>query len=401
MISKKQFPIFENNFDLIYLDNAATTQKPKKVIDRMNYFYTNENSNINRGLYSLSENASRNYDLVRKKVAKFINADHNEIVFTKGTTESINLLAYTIDSLVWEKKNGGKNEIVLTEMEHHSNIVPWMQLEKAFGFKIKIIPIKKDLSLDYEVAKKIINKNTAIVSLTFVSNTLGTINDVKKFINLSKKNGALTIIDATQATAHIKVDVKKIGCDFLVFSSHKMFGPLGVGVLYGKYDLLLKLRPFNFGGDMVNLVNFDEVIFQDPPNKFEAGTPNISGVIGFGEAIGFIEEIGINKIYKYELNLRKYTYKKLKSIKGITFYNPKNAIGIISFNLRNIPSHDVASILNDYNIAVRAGQHCTMPLMNKLNISGTVRISLSIYNDKKDIDSLIIALKKCQEIFSK
>ena len=399
---KNLFPIFEKNPALVYLDSAATTQKPKIVIDKEKEFYKNKNSNIHRGLYKLSEEATQEYEGARKIIAKFINASQNEIIFTKGTTESLNLLAYTIDSLTWENKNKGKNEILLTEMEHHSNLVPWQQLEKAFGYKLKFIPIKKDLTLDYNQAKKLINKNTAIVSISMISNALGTQNDVKSLIKLAKKHKAITIVDAAQAIAHKKINVKELDCDFLAFSGHKTFAPFGIGVLYGKYKLLDKMRPFHFGGDMIESVSFNSSTFQNPPIKFEAGTQNIAGAIALGEAISFINKIGIKNIENYESNLTKYTYNKLKTIKGITIYKPKNSQNIISFNLNEIHCHDVAQILSDkFNICIRAGHHCAMPLMTKLKIAGTCRISISIYNTKEDINKLISSLIKVKEVFEK
>lgn len=399
---KNLFPIFEKNPALVYLDSAATTQKPKIVIDKEKEFYKNKNSNIHRGLYKLSEEATQEYEGARKIIAKFINASQNEIIFTKGTTESLNLLAYTIDSLTWENKNKGKNEILLTEMEHHSNLVPWQQLEKAFGYKLKFIPIKKDLTLDYNQAKKLINKNTAIVSISMISNALGTQNDVKSLIKLAKKHKAITIVDAAQAIAHKKINVKELDCDFLAFSGHKTFAPFGIGVLYGKYKLLDKMRPFHFGGDMIESVSFNSSTFQNPPIKFEAGTQNIAGAIALGEAISFINKIGIKNIENYESKLTDYTYNKLKTIKGITIYKPKNSQNIISFNLNGIHCHDVAQILSDkFNICIRAGHHCAMPLMTKLKIAGTCRISISIYNTKEDINKLISSLIKVKEVFEK
>ncbi|PIN95629.1 cysteine desulfurase CsdA [Candidatus Pacearchaeota archaeon CG10_big_fil_rev_8_21_14_0_10_31_9] len=399
---KKHFPIFENNPNLVYLDSAATTQKPKVIINKEKEFYEKENSNIHRGLYKLSEHATQEYEKVRKIIANFIGANHNEIIFTKGATESLNLLAYTIDSLAWENKKKGKNEIVLTELEHHSNLVPWQQLEKAFGYKLRFIPIKTDLTLDYNLARKVIGKNTAVVSISLVSNALGTQNDAKSVIKLAKKYKAITIIDAAQGIAHKKINVKDLECDFLTFSGHKAFAPFGIGVLYGKYNLLEKMRPFHFGGGMIESVNFHSSSFQNPPHKFEAGTPNISGAIILGEAINFINKIGLKNIEKYESSLVNYTYNKLKTIKGITIYKPANSQSIISFNLKDIHCHDVAQILSDkFNICIRAGHHCAMPLMSKLRVQGTCRISLSIYNTKEDIDKLIIGLNKVKEVFGK
>lgn len=401
MSYKKHFPIFAENKNLVYLDSAATTQKPKIVIEALNKFYAKQNANIHRGLYQLSENATEEYEKARKIVAKFIGANEKEIIFTKGTTESINMLVYTIDSLIQNNKSKGKNEIVLTELEHHSNLVPWQQLEKAFGYKLKFIPIKKDLTLDYNAARKIINKNTAIVSISMVSNALGTQNDIKSIIKLARKHNAIIIIDAAQGIAHKKIDVKNLDCDFLAFSGHKAFAPFGIGVLYGKYALLNKLRPFHFGGDMIESVTLNNATFQLPPHKFEAGTQNISGAICLREAINFINKIGMKNIEEHESMLTDYAYNKLKTTKGITIYKPKNSSNIISFNLQGIHCHDVAQILGDENICIRAGHHCCMPLMKKLNVAGTCRISLSIYNDKNDIDMLIKGLSKVKEVFKR
>lgn len=397
MTNKKDFPIFEKNRNLVYLDSAATSQKPRIVIESLKNFYENENANIHRGIYDLSELATRKYEESRKKIAEFINSEEKEIIFTKNTTESLNLLAYTIKNLVKE----GKDEILLTEMEHHSNLVPWQQLADREKMKLKFIPITGNYELDYKEAERLINNKTILISLTHVSNVFGTINDIKKIINFAKKNQALTIIDAAQSIAHKKIDVKYLGCDFLVFSSHKMFGPFGVGVLYGKKELLEKFSPFLFGGGMIDSVSYEKSTFKEIPGKFEAGTQNISGVIALKEAINYIEEIGLNKIEKHEKNILKYALDELNKLEGIEIYNPgvQNSSSIVSFNLKNIHPHDVASILNDDNIAIRAGHHCCMPLMKKFGIPGTCRISFSIYNDKEDIDKLIGSLKKVQEIF--
>lgn len=394
---KKDFPIFEKNKKLIYLDSASTSQKPKNVIEAIKNFYENENANIHRGIYNLSENATEKYNSSRKKTAEFINANEKEIIFTKNTTESINLLAKNIKPIL--KK--GKNEIVLTEMEHHSNLVPWQKFVEENDFKLKFIPINSNYELNYNEAEKLINEKTALVSLTHISNVFGTINDVKKIINLAKEKNALTIIDVAQSIAHTKIDVKDLDCDFLAFSSHKMFASLGLGVLYGKEKYLVNMEPLFYGGGMVDLVSYEKSTFREHPEKFEAGTQNISGVIALEESINYINKIGFENIKKYENNLLKYALEKLKTLKEIIIYNPgkEKSSSIISFNLKNIHPHDTASILNENNIAIRAGHHCCMPLMKKLNISGTCRISLSIYNNEWDIDKLVDALKKVQEIF--
>lgn len=396
---KPQFPIFKNK-KLIYLDSAATSQKPEVVINRIKQFYEKENANIHRGVYDLSEKATQEYENARKTIAKFINASEKEIIFTRSTTESINLLASTLKAII----SSERDEIVLSEMEHHSNIVPWQRVAKRFNMKLKFIKINQNFELDYEDAKQKITSKTAIVSVTNISNVTGTINNIELIANIAKSNGALSIIDAAQSIAHKKIDVKKINCDFLVFSGHKMYGPLGIGILYGKYELLKKLPPYNLGGDMIKQVSFESSTFQEPPQKFEAGTQNIGGAIALGEAVKFMEKTNLHKIERYESELKDYAIFQLKSLNNIIIYAPKNKSNhsnIISFNLKEIHAHDVASILNDYQICIRGGHHCCMPLMNKLGISGTARISLAIYNTKSDIDKLITAIKKCQEVFNK
>lgn len=394
---KKDFPIFKNNKRLVYLDSAATSQRPRKVIEAINDFYKKDNANVGRGLYTLSEKAMERYNAARKTIAKFINADEKEIVFTRNTTESLNLLSYTLPSIL--KK--GKDEIVLTEMEHHSNLVPWQQLAKENRMKLKFIKMKPDYTLDYEDARKKITKRTAIISVTHISNVLGTINDIEKLVELGKKRGAITIIDAAQSIQHLKIDVKKIGCDFLAFSSHKMLGPTGIGILYGKKELLEKLSPFNFGGGMIKKVTWKDADWEEPPEKFEAGTPNVAGAVGLAEAINYLEKIGVKNIAEWDKKLKNYALEKLKEIPGIKIYNHREnkSVGIISFNLKAIHPHDVAELLNEKRIAIRAGHCCTMPLMKKLGISGVSRVSFSIYNTFEDIDLLVETLKKIQEKF--
>ncbi len=395
---KKDFPIFRNNKRLVYLDSAATSQRPKKVIEAISNFYKKENANVGRGLYTLSEKAMERYNAARKTIAKFINAEEKEIIFTRNTTESLNLLAYTIPSLL--KK--GMDEIVLTEMEHHSNLVPWQQLAERNRMKLKFIKMKPDYTLDYEDAKKKITKRTAIVSVTHVSNVLGTINDIEKLVELGKNKGAITMIDAAQSIQHLRIDVKKIGCDFLAFSSHKMLGPTGIGILYGKKELLEKLSPFNFGGGMIKKVTWKDSDWEEPPEKFEAGTQNIGEAIGLAESIRYIEKIGIRNIAEWDSKLKNYALEKLKEIPGIKIYNhgKNKSVGIISFSLKGIHPHDVAELLNEKRIAIRAGHCCTMPLMKKLGISGVSRASFSIYNTFEDIDLLVETLKKIQEKFA-
>lgn len=398
---KRDFPIFKNNKGLIYLDNAATTQKPQKVINSVKGFYEGYNSNIHRSIYGLSEKATKRYMLAHKVVAKLINAEKDEIIFTRSSTESLNFLSYTISSIIKNKKK--RNEIVLTEMEHHSNIIPWQQMAKRNNMKLKFIKIKSDFTLDLEDAKKKITNKTAILSMVHVSNTLGTINPVKKIVELANSKGALTIIDAAQSIPRINVDVKKINCDFLVFSGHKILAPTGIGVLYGKKDLLLKLKPFNFGGGMIESVSLKTSKWNDLPMKFEAGTPNISGAIGLIEAIKYLKKIKIEDIEKWEKKLLEHALKKLSKIEGIEIYSAdisKNS-GILSFNIKGIHPHDISYLLNEEGIAIRGGHHCTMPLIKKLKIKqgGTCRLSFYFYNTFEDINKLTKSLKKIKRKF--
>ncbi|MBS3162446.1 cysteine desulfurase [Candidatus Woesearchaeota archaeon] len=391
------FPILNQKINknrLVYLDNAATTQKPIEVITAIKEFYEKDNANVHRGLHELSLRSSIQYEDAHKTIAEFINANEEEIIFTSGTTESINLLANSFEQIL--KPN---DEIIVTEMEHHSNFVPWQQLAIRNKLKLKIIPIKEDLSLDLEAAKKLITKKTKMVAVTHISNVLGTINPIKEIIKLAHQNNALTIIDAAQSISHLKINVKNLDCDFLAFSGHKMFGPTGIGVLFGKKHLLDKLPPSKFGGGMIKEVTTKHSTWNDLPWKFEAGTPNISGAIGLTKAIEFINKMGINNIEKHNNELTKYAISKLKTLKNIKIYSTKNQGPLISFTLKDIHPHDVSEILNIDGIATRAGNHCAMPLMTKLKIQGTNRISFQIYNTKEDIDILIKALTKVQEVF--
>lgn len=389
---KEDFPILSG--DLSYLDNAATTQKPKKVIEAIKIYYEKYNANIHRGIYKLSEESTNLYDTSRKIVAKFIGANEGEIIFTRGTTESINLLSRTIKSII-EKE---RNEIVISAMEHHSNLIPWQEFCKKNKMKLKVIGLKKDLTLDLNQAKELIGKNTVAVCITHVSNSLGIINPIKKIIKITKKAKALSIIDAAQSAPRMQIDVKKLDCDFLAFSGHKMCGPTGIGVLYGKSELLEKLPPFHFGGDMAESVTFEESIYAKSPQKFEAGTPNIAGAIGLAKAIKYLENIGLENIQKWEERLSSYAVRRIKEIGGITVYG-KDHCGIVSFNIEEVHPHDVSSILDSYNIAIRSGNHCTMPLMKLMGVNSTCRVSFYFYNTIEDINKLIEGLTKIKEKF--
>lgn len=393
---KKDFPIFKYNKNLVYLDNAATSQKPKQVINSLTRFYSKDYANIHRGVYKLSEKATELYLKSKKIISEFINADsEKEIIFTKNTTESLNLLSYVLPSIL--KKSRTKKEIVLTEMEHHSNLIPWQKLAKRNNMKLKFIKMNNNFSLDLKDAKKKITKKTDILAITHISNSLGVINPVKEIIKIAKKKNKniLTIVDAAQSVPHIKVDVRDLGCDFLAFSGHKILGPTGIGVLYGKKDLLEKLSPFLFGGEMIKKVTYKNAEWAEIPKKFEAGTPNIAGAISLGTAIKYIENIGIENIEIWERKLIAYAIKKLNKMPEVKVYNSsKNSLGILSFNIQGVHPHDVASLLDKKGITIRAGHHCNMPLMKKLKISGTCRISFYFYNTFEDIDKFVNELKK-------
>ena len=383
-MNKQDFPILKEN--LVYLDNSATTQKPQQVIKAITDYYETYNSNVHRGIHKLSMQATLAYDDARETIAKFINANSEEIIFTSGTTESLNSLARTL-------VNKG-DEILLTEMEHHSNIVPWQQIARERGAIVRFIPIT-NFKLDLEKAKEMITEKTKIVSLTHMSNVLGTINPIKEIIELAKNIDALTVIDAAQSIPHLMVDVKELDCDFLAFSGHKMCGPTGVGVLYGKKKLLEKLPPANFGGGMIKEVCYNNSSWADLPHKFEAGTPNISGAIGLAAAIKYLENIGMENIEKHSNEITKYALEKFSKLPGLKLIGPDNERGsVFSFNLEDIHSHDLSESLDNYNIAVRAGNHCAMPLMNKLNVKSAVRASFYFYNTKEDVDFLVNALQE-------
>ena len=396
----KDFPILKNR-KFTYLDSGATTQKPVQVIEAIKKFYENNNANPHRGAYSLSVEATEEYENTRTKIAKFINAKHREeIIFSKNATESLNLIAYSygMENL---KEN---DEIVLSIMEHHSNLVPWQKVSKATGAKLNYMYINDEFEItDEEIESKITDK-TKIVGITYVSNVLGTINNVEKIIKYAHKKGAVVVVDASQGIPHMKIDVQKLNCDFLVFSGHKMLAPLGIGALYGKKELLNKMSPFLMGGDMIEYVYEQNTTFAPLPNKFEAGTQNVEGVIGLGAAIDYIEKIGYNKIDEMEKEVVDYARKKLADLDFITLYmtpNKKNHQSVISFNIKGVHPHDVASILDSYGVYIRSGNHCAQPLMRFLGIDSTCRASFYFYNTKEDVDKLVEALKKAYEMFKK
>ncbi len=398
---RKDFPILHqeiNGKPLVYLDNAATTQKPKSVIDSIEKYYRGYNSNIHRGVHTLSENATEAYESARVKVKDFINANSTkEIVFVRGATEAINLVAQSFG----RNTLSSEDEIIITELEHHANIVPWQLLSQQTGAKLKYVPINDDGELIESEYKKILNEKTRIVAVGHISNALGTINPIENMINLAHEYGAKVLIDGAQATSHTSVDVKNLNCDFYVFSGHKLFGPTGIGVLYGKEDLLEKMPPYQGGGDMIKMVTMKETQYNELPHKFEAGTPNISGVIGLGAAIDYVNKIGLENIENHEQQLLDYANQMASEITELKFVGTaKNKTSILSFTLDGIHPHDVGTILNNDGIAIRTGHHCAMPVMEYFQIPATSRASFAFYNTHAEVDVLIEGINKCSKGFN-
>lgn len=397
---KKDFPIF-NNRDVVYLDSGATTQKPQCVIDAVNKFYENSNANPHRGAYSLSIEATEVYENTRRKIAKFINAKSSEeIIFTKNASESLNLVAYSygLDNL------NENDEVVLSIMEHHSNLVPWQMVTKKTKSNLKYMYINDEFELSNDEIESKITDKTKIVAITHVSNVLGTINNVKEIIKYAHKKGAKVLLDASQSIPHMKVDVQDLDADFVIFSGHKMLAPLGIGVLYAKKEILNKMNPFLMGGDMIEYVYEQETTFAPLPNKFEAGTQNVGGVVGLGAAIDYIEKIGYDEIRKYEDEVVGYAIDELSKLDYLTLYitpNRENHSSVISFNIKGVHPHDVASILDSENVCVRSGNHCAQPLMRFLGIDSTCRASFYFYNTKEDVNILVKALNKAYNMFEK
>ena len=397
---KKDFPLLENE-NITYLDSGATTQKPIQVIKAVEEFYQKYNANPHRGAYSLSVEATEQYENTRTKIAKFINAKHREeIIFSKNATESLNLIAYSygLDNL---KKD---DEVIISIMEHHSNLVPWQKMTKQTGSKLNYMYINENYEItDEEIESKITDK-TKIVGITHVSNVLGTINNVKKIIKYAHKKGAVVIVDASQSIPHMKIDVQDLDADFLVFSGHKMLAPLGIGVLYGKREILNQMNPFIMGGDMIEYVYEQETTYAPLPNKFEAGTQNVEGVIGLGAAIDYIENLGYDNIKQIETKLVKYARSELSKLEFLDIYmtpNESNHSSVISFNIKGVHPHDVASILDSEGVCVRSGNHCAQPLLRYLGFDSTCRASFYIYNTQEDVDNLVKALIKAYDMFKK
>tara|TARA_B100000131_G_scaffold242239_1_gene234719 strand:- start:1011 stop:2222 length:1212 start_codon:yes stop_codon:yes gene_type:complete len=395
---KNDFPIFkskEKNF--IYLDSASTSQKPQSVIDSVSSYYDSYSANIHRALYEIGEKATDKYESVREKVRQFMNVpDSHNIIFSSGTTESINLIAYA-----WGTKNlNNDDHILITEMEHHSNLIPWQLLSSRSNASLDYILLNNDGTLELESLEKKILSKTKIISVSHQSNVFGTINPINKIIDEAKKVGAITVIDGAQAVPHMKVDIENLGCDFYAFSGHKMLGPTGVGVLIGRKTILEKMDPFMGGGEMINTVTMEKSTWNDVPWKFEAGTPNIAQVIGLGAAIDYIEKIGIENIHQHEQGLLKYGLEILSQNENIVLYgNPEIRGAVIPFNVKNVHPHDLAKFLDTDGICIRAGHHCTQPIMNRLGINATARASFYIYNTKNDIEKLGDSIKKTADIF--
>jgi len=394
---RKDFPILKrtiNGKKLVYLDNAATTQKPQCVIDALSDFYITHNANIHRGIHALGEEATILYEEAHKKTAAFINAaSWREIVFTKNTTEALNLLAYTLPQL-W--KSG---EIIISQQEHHSNYVPWQQAAQRHGLKLKICSLTREGTIDMKKLQTLITKKTRIVCLAHISNVLGGITDITEAAKHTHAVGALLCVDGAQSVPHMPIDVQNLGCDFLCFSSHKMLGPNGIGVLYGKRELLEKMPPFLMGGGMIDVVG-KKTTWNELPWKFEAGTPDIAGAVGFGAALDYLNKIGMNTVWNHDQKLVAYALAKLKQIPEIKILGPEKRSSVISFTLKGIHPHDIATVLNEEGIACRAGHHCAQPLFDELCIPAAVRISFYIYNTTEDVDACIAALHKAQKVFA-
>jgi cysteine desulfurase/selenocysteine lyase len=397
---RKDFPILSkkiNNKPLIYFDNAATSQTPTSVINSISNYYNNYNANIHRGVHSLSEEATQDFESARAKIKEHFNAgDTKEIIFTSGTTHSINIVANGYTDIL---KSG--DEIIVSGLEHHSNIVPWQMMTKKNNAKLKVIPLKENGELDLKVFENLISDKTKLVFVNHVSNALGVINPIEKIIEIAHKNGAVVLIDGAQSSAHFDIDLQKLDVDFFTASAHKLCGPTGIGFLYGKKELLDLIPPYMGGGEMISDVTFEKTTYADLPHKFEAGTPNISGAIAFGYALDYLNNIGLDNIKKYEDYLLEYATNKLKEIDGMIIYgDTPNKTSVISFNIEGLHAYDIGSILDKFGIAVRTGQHCAQPIMDYFKISGTVRASFSFINTIEEIDELIKAITFAKQMLS-
>lgn len=396
---REQFPILDqeiNGKPLVYLDSSATSQKPLKVIEAIDQYYRENNSNVHRGVHTLGSRATDQYEGAREKVKQFINAkDTAEIIFNRGTTTALNVVAQSYGLANVTKDD----EIVITPMEHHSNIIPWQQVAKITGASLKYIPMQEDGTLSLDDVRKTVTERTKIVAIAHVSNVLGTINPIKEIAKIAHEHGAVIVVDGAQSAPHLQVDVQDLDCDFYAFSGHKMGAPTGIGVLYGKKELLEQMEPIEFGGEMIDFVGKYESTWKELPWKFEGGTPIIAGAIGLGAAIDFLTEIGMDNILAHEKKLASYALERLSEIDGLTIYGPKERAALVTFNLGDIHPHDVSTVLDTEGIAIRAGHHCAQVLMKELNVSATARASMYLYNTEGDIDRLVDGLLKTKEYF--
>ncbi|MBU5467253.1 cysteine desulfurase [Virgibacillus sp. MSJ-26] len=396
---RKEFPILDqeiNGHPLVYLDSSATAQKPLKVIEAVNEYYRFNNSNVHRGVHTLGSRATDQYEGAREKVRRFINAKSTaEVIFNRGTTTGINTIAY---SYARNHLTEG-DEIVLTQMEHHSNIIPWQQVAKATGASLKYIPLQSDGTATLEDVRNTVTENTKILAIAHVSNVLGTINPIKEMAKIAHDHGAVIVVDGAQGAPHTKVDVQDMDCDFYTFSGHKMCAPTGIGVLYGKRELLEKMEPFEFGGEMIDFVNLYDSTWKELPWKFEGGTPIIAGAIGLGAAIDFLNDVGIEAIEEHEHNLIGYAMERMNTVEDLTIYGPEKRAALVTFNLADVHSHDLSTVLDSEGVAIRAGHHCAQPLMKWLEVVATARASFYLYNNKEDVDRLVDGLLKAKEYF--
>jgi cysteine desulfurase / selenocysteine lyase len=399
---RKDFPILERKVHgkpLVYFDNAATSQKPRQVIDALVRYYEEYNANIHRAVHTLGEEATAAYEEAREKVARFINAPSTEnIVFTRNTTEAINLVSYS-----WGNANIREgDEILLTEMEHHSNLIPWQRLAAEKGATIRYIPLTGQQTLSLDGMENLFETNTKMIAMPHASNSLGTINPVERIAKEARQRGVMFLVDGAQGAPHLPVDVQELGCDFYAFSSHKMLGPTGVGVLYGRKELLQEMDPFLGGGEMIRKVTFEGATWNDLPWKFEAGTPNIADVIAFGAAIDYLSELGMENVREHEIEITSYALDRLRQLNDVELYGPDDPAergGVVSFNFGEIHPHDIGQVLDQYGVAIRAGHHCTQPLMRSLGVSGTARASFYVYNTPEEVDVMIEALQAARELF--
>lgn len=399
---RKDFPIFQeviNGHPLVYLDSAATSQKPRQVLEVLQRYYERENSNVHRGVHTLGTRATEAYEGAREKVARFIHAPSaNQVVFTRGTTESINMIAYGYARL---KLKAG-DEIVLPPSEHHSNLIPWQQVARTTGATLKYLPLQGDGTIELADVEAAVTAQTKIVAIAHVSNVLGTINPIREIADIAHRNGAIIVVDGAQSVPHMPIDVQALDCDFLAFSGHKMLGPTGIGVLYGKKSLLADMEPTYFGGEMIDVVELHESTWKEAPWKFEGGTPIIAGAIGLGAAIDYLSAIGMDEIEKHDAHLAAVAVERLGKMDGITVYGPapgRPRTGLVTFNLDGIHPHDVATVLDSEGVAVRAGHHCAQPLMRILQVGSTARASFYLYNTESDVEALAEALERAKEFF--